>query len=198
MQYYFLFIIKTKQMENQEKINKMTDSIKWIIQNVENDLKKIKILINRIEDWSFDSSEIQEDELKNMSSNLLNYNDKEWWDIVEWVFDGLYMIGSDWKKYPVPLNYSSKSKLISQDILKLTIMTNWKLVYKLISPAPRNYIKATLSQSKNDYIAIWDNWKTYKLNPAAVSYFDLKLWEDISIIINADWKWENAAVETKL
>jgi hypothetical protein len=45
------------------------------------------------------------------------------------------MIGSDDKKYPVPLNYSSKSKLISQDILKLTILANGKLIYKLIQPA---------------------------------------------------------------
>jgi hypothetical protein len=32
--------------------------------------------------------------------------------VVEGIFDGYFMIGSDAKKYPVPMNYSSKSKLI--------------------------------------------------------------------------------------
>jgi hypothetical protein len=32
------------------------------------------------------------------------------------------MQGSDGKKYPVPLNYASKSKLIPGDVLKLRIM----------------------------------------------------------------------------
>jgi hypothetical protein len=64
------------------------------------------------------------------------------------------MIGSDGKKYPVPLNYSSKSKLLTQDILKLTILPNGKLMYKLIQPAPRSMIKASLSQNGNEYVAI--------------------------------------------
>jgi hypothetical protein len=64
------------------------------------------------------------------------------------------MVGSDGKKYPVPLNYSSKSKLLTQDILKLTILPNGKLMYKLIQPAPRSMIKASLSQNNNEYIAI--------------------------------------------
>ena len=108
------------------------------------------------------------------------------------------MIGSDEKKYPVPLNYSSKSKLISGDVLKLTILPNWKLMYKLIAPAPRTYLKATLSKSWNEYVAIWDNGKTYRLNPAAVTYFDLQIGDEISIIINEEGKWDSAAIESKL
>jgi hypothetical protein len=82
--------------------------------------------------------------------------------------------------------------------LKLTILANGKLIYKLIQPAWRTYIKATLSQTNSEYMAIWDNGKTYKLNPAAVSYFWLYVWDDMSIIINAEWKWEFAAIEAKL
>ena len=33
-------------------------------------------------------------------------------EVVEGIFDGYYMVGADQKKYPVPMNYSSKSKLI--------------------------------------------------------------------------------------
>jgi len=184
-------------MEEKEKLNKMISSIWILLENVENDIKRVRILIKRVEDGSYETDTINEEELKSMSSKLLNYSNWEW-EIVEWAYDGLYMIGSDKKKYPVPLNYSSKSKLMSWDILKLTILQNGKLMYKLISPAPRTYIKATLSQSSNDYIAIWDDWKTYKLNPAAVSYFNLNIGEQISIIINAEWKGDYAAIEAKL
>lgn len=184
-------------MEEKEKLKKMVWAIWQLLENVENDIKRVRILLKRIEDGSYETSDIKEEELKNISSSLLNYNTWEW-KIIEWVYDGLYMIGADEKKYPVPLNYSSKSKLISWDLLKLTILPNGKLMYKLISPAPRNYIKATLSQSGNDYIAIWDNWKTYKLNPAAITYFWLNIWQEMSIIINLEWKWDYAAIEAKL
>jgi len=41
--------------------------------------------------------------------------------VIEGVFDGQNMVGSDGKIYPVPANYASKSKLVQGDILKLTI-----------------------------------------------------------------------------
>jgi len=184
-------------MEEKEKLKKIVSSIWLLLENINNDIKRVRVLIKRIEDWSYETAEINEEELKNISSKLLTYSSWEW-EIIEWIYDGLYMIGSDNKKYPVPLNYSSKSKLISQDILKLTILWNGKLMYKLIAPAPRKYIKATLSQSWNEYIAIWDDWKTYNLNHASVTYFNLKIWEEISIIVNTEWKWNYAAIEAKL
>jgi hypothetical protein len=33
-------------------------------------------------------------------------------EVIEGLFDGYFMIGADQKKYPVPMNYSSKTKLI--------------------------------------------------------------------------------------
>lgn len=185
-------------MENQEKINKVLSFVNSLLRNIENDTQKIKVLLKRIEDWTYDTWEINESELKSMSSGLLNYDAWSAGQIVEWIYDGMYMVGSDEKKYPVPLNYSSKSKLIPQDILKLTILPNGKLMYKLISPAPRSYIKATLSSSNNEYMAISDDWKTYKLNPAAITYFDLQVWEQMSVIVNSEGKWEYGAVEAKL
>ena len=41
--------------------------------------------------------------------------------VVEGVFNGQNMIGGDGEEYPIPANYSSKSKLVEGDILKLTI-----------------------------------------------------------------------------
>jgi len=184
-------------MSEQENLNKVLSAISWLLSNIENDAKRVRLLLQRLQDGSY-KTEINEEELKDISSRLLNYSTAEQWEVIEWVFDWLYMIWSDNKKYPVPLNYSSKSKLIAQDILKLTILPNGKLMYKLIQPAPRSTIKASLSQSGNEYIAIWDNGKTYKLNPAAISYFSLSIWDEISIIVNTDDKWDFAAIEAKL
>src|SRR3990167_9816950 len=52
--------------------------------------------------------------------------------IIEGVFDGQNMVGSDGKTYPVPANYASKSKLVQGDILKLTIADDGAFMYKQI------------------------------------------------------------------
>lgn len=119
--------------------------------------------------------------------------------VVEGVFDGYFMVGSDKKKYPVPLNYSSKSKLIPGDVLKLRIMTDGKLIYKLIGQANRQFIKATLSKSDdNKFIALTDEGSIYYLNQAAVSYFKGKTGDELSIIINADGLGNFAAIEASI
>ena len=184
-------------MSEQQNLEKVISAIGGLLANIENDIRRVRVLLQRIQDGSY-KTDIDEEELKQMSSGLLNYEVPQQGQVVEGIYDGLYMLGSDEKKYPVPLNYASKSKLISGDVLKLTILPNGKLMYKLIQPAPRTYIKATLSQAGNEYIAIGDDGKTYKLNPAAVTYFDLKVGDEMSIIVNAEWKWEYAAIEAKL
>jgi len=186
-----------KIMDNQKKLEKVIWAIEWLLLNIENDIRRVRILLTRIKDGTY-SEEIDEKELKELSSKLLNYEVPNEGQVVEWVFDWFYMIGSDEKKYPVPLNYSSKSKLISWDVLKLVILPNGKLMYKLISPAPRTYLRATLSKSWNDYMWIWDNGKTYRLNPAAVTFFDLKIGDEMSIIVNSENKGDFAAIESKL
>ncbi|MDO8463343.1 MAG: hypothetical protein Q7S96_03690 [bacterium] len=57
--------------------------------------------------------------------------------IIEGVFDGQHMIGPDGKQYSVPANYSSKSKLVEGDILKLRITQRGAFVYKQIGPIAR-------------------------------------------------------------
>src|SRR5665213_1682775 len=52
--------------------------------------------------------------------------------VIEGVFDGQNMVGSDAKTYPVPANYASKSKLVQGDILKLTIADDGAFMYKQI------------------------------------------------------------------
>lgn len=57
---------------------------------------------------------------------------------LEGVFDGQNMVGPDGKRYSVPANYASKSKLVEGDILKLTITGRGAFVYKQIVPIQRD------------------------------------------------------------
>ena len=52
--------------------------------------------------------------------------------IVEGVFTGEAMLGSDGNMYPVPQNYASKSHLVQGSKLKATIGSDGKITYKII------------------------------------------------------------------
>jgi len=117
--------------------------------------------------------------------------------IIEGIFDGYFMIGSDAKKYPVPMNYSSKSKLIQWDHLKLRIMSDWSLQYKVIKPAERTYVKAILIKHEDGrFQAVDDYQKRYNLNQAAVTFFAGDVGDEASIIVPLDDKADYAAIET--
>src|SRR5882757_3352234 len=71
--------------------------------------------------------------------------------VIEGVFDGQNMIGSDSKTYPVPANYASKSKLVQGDILKLTIADDGTFLYKQIGPIPRKQVVGSLELKEGHY-----------------------------------------------
>src|SRR3954471_5207061 len=71
--------------------------------------------------------------------------------VIEGVFDGQNMVGSDGKTYPIPANYASKSKLVQGDILKLTIADDGAFMYKQIGPVPRKQVVGTLTLDKGHY-----------------------------------------------
>jgi len=51
------------------------------------------------------------------------------------------MLDNEWNRYPVPANYSSKSKLVQWDKLKLTIAQNWRMTYKQIEISSCNKLR---------------------------------------------------------
>jgi hypothetical protein len=77
--------------------------------------------------------------------------DKSLGKVIEGVFDGQNMMGSDGKTYPVPANYASKSKLVQGDILKLTIADDGAFMYKQIGPIPRKQLVGVLNQKDGHY-----------------------------------------------
>lgn len=119
--------------------------------------------------------------------------------IIEGVFDGQNMVGSDGKTYPVPANYASKSKLVQGDILKLTIAEDGAFLYKQIGPIPRRQIVGVLNQKDGHYfVDIGD--KQYRVLLASVTYFKAKPGDQVSINIpedeSVDAEW--AALEAAL
>ncbi|MDD5437877.1 MAG: hypothetical protein PHC70_01900 [Patescibacteria group bacterium] len=116
--------------------------------------------------------------------------------IVEGVFDGQNMIGSDGKLYMVPPNYASKSKLVEGDIMKLTIQPNGSFLYKQIGPIERQRVMGVLTRDEvtSDWKVVGDGRK-YNILTASVTYFKGQTGDDIVILIpkNAPSKW--AAVE---
>lgn len=118
--------------------------------------------------------------------------------VIEGIFDGQIMIGPDGKNYPVPANYASKSKLVEGDILKLTITSDGRFLYKQIGPVERKTMIGTLTHHDDKYF-VEISGKEYQILYASVTYFHLHEGSQASVILpakNDDATW--AAVESAL
>lgn len=105
--------------------------------------------------------------------------------IIEGVFDGQAMVGSDAKNYPVPANYASKSKLVQGDILKLTIADDGSFMYKQIGPIPRKQVVGTLIQENGHYY-VDVNGHRYRTLLASVTYFKARPGDQVSVNVPED------------
>jgi hypothetical protein len=118
--------------------------------------------------------------------------------VIEGVFDGQNMVGSDGKIYPVPANYASKSKLVQGDILKLTIAEDGAFLYKQIGPIPRKQVVGALKLENGHYF-VEVGGRNYRVLLASVTYFKAKPGDQVSVNVpeddtNAEW----AAIEAAL
>lgn len=105
--------------------------------------------------------------------------------VIEGVFDGQNMVGSDGKVYPVPANYASKSKLVQGDILKLTIADDGTFLYKQIGPIPRKQVVGTL-KLENGHYYVDVSGKNYRVLLASVTYFKAKPGDQVSVNVPED------------
>ena len=177
-----------------DKQNETLTTLLHLLNKIENDAVKARALLQKIygdqgivmTDMAAPKSAASE------SPSMEEGNIK----VVEGKYDGNFMQGNDGKVYPVPMNYASKTKLIPGDMLKLRIMEDGKLVYKLIAAAPKKYLKAKLSKTEEGkFIALTDEGKTYMLNQAAVTFFKGDVGNELSIIVNATEEHPAAAIE---
>ena len=116
--------------------------------------------------------------------------------IVEGVFDGEIMVGEDGRKYTVPPNYASKSKLVEGDLLRLTITDNGKFLFKQKGPIERQRVVGMLI--RDDQTSDWKavaNGRKYRVLAASVSYFKCEPGDEVVILIPRDAPTRWAAVE---
>ena len=171
-----LFEINTRKFEAREMADvpdKQIKRLKSLITEAETNLAAAKELLVSLvgeEDVSVSTAEA---------------GDTSAGKIIEGVFDGQNMVGSDGKTYPVPANYASKSKLVQGDILKLTIAEDGAFLYKQIGPIPRKQIVGTLKLENGHYF-VDVNGKMYRVLLASVTYFKAKPGDQVSVNVPED------------
>lgn len=193
-------MVENYSQEHIEHIKKIVQTAMLMIENAENNLKKAKWMLHNLSQLGSTIGNLDAivEEVKLHYQDTQQESSDHNWQIIYGEFDGYFMLGSDLKKYPVPLNYSSKSKLVPGDKLKLTITDNGQLVYKLITPCERKHIRAVLSKDDQDstkFIAITADGDNYTLNQAAVTFFKWRPGDEIYIITNKKGDSHYAAIE---
>lgn len=115
---------------------------------------------------------------------------------VEGVFDGEYMVGEDGRKYLIPPNYASKSKLVEGDLLRLTITDSGRFIFKQKGPIDRQRLMGTLifDEEREEWGAAANN-TTFRVLPASVTYYKGDVGDEVVLLVpkNAPSAW--AAVE---
>jgi hypothetical protein len=117
--------------------------------------------------------------------------------IVEGVFTGERMQGSDGEDYPVPANYASKSKLVFGDVLKLTIADDGRFLYKQIGPVDRKTVIGTLVADGSQFKVIADGGD-YRVLLASVTYFKAEVGDKVTLIVPDGQESEWGAIEAVL
>lgn len=173
-------------MKNKKTIIAIRDFIISAEKSINNAKKLLKDVL--------EENKLNLDSEVNYDTSWLNTYSSDDSKIIEWLFTWEEMLGSDWNRYPVPANYSSKSKLVQWDKLKLTIAWNWKMLYKQIAPIERTFLTWLVTKEKDKYQVIAE-WNTYDLLTAAVTHFKANIWDSITVIIPT-WKQATfAAIE---
>jgi len=172
---------KTSEKNRDQELQKIA-AIREMIANAERTIASARAMLAQIEGTP----------VKKTVPKIVSDEEGE---IVEGVFDGQVMIGTDGKQYPVPANYASKSKLVEGDMLKLTITPDGSFVYKQIGPVERKRIIGIVSQDDlGNHIVIGEG-KAYRVLLASVTYFKAEPGDEVTIVIPRDSETVWAAIE---
>ncbi|MFH1405045.1 MAG: hypothetical protein ABIH21_03025 [Patescibacteria group bacterium] len=117
-------------------------------------------------------------------------------EIIEGVFNGVDMVGSDGKLYSVPSNYASKSRLVEGDVLKLTKKPGGDFIFKQIGPVERRRIvgKLAFNAADNSYVVLCGD-EVYNTLTASVTYYKGEPGDEVVILVPMSGKCHWAAVE---
>ena len=174
---------KKKSEKNKDQELQKIAAIREMIANAERTIASARAMLSQIE-----GKPAEKDPRPRMSSD-------EEGEIVEGVFDGQVMMGTDGKQYPVPANYASKSKLVEGDMLKLTITPDGSFVYKQIGPVERKRLIGIVSQDDlGNYVVIAEG-KAYRVLLASVTYFKAEPGDEVTVVVPRDSESVWGAIE---
>ncbi len=117
--------------------------------------------------------------------------------VLQGAFDGENFRADDGKKYPVPANYASKSKLVVGDLLKLTKKPDGLFVYKQIKPIQRKRLIGELKLDNGKYV-IESDGKIFNVILASITFFKGKPGDKFSILVPATVPSVWATIENKI
>ncbi len=104
--------------------------------------------------------------------------------VIEGVFTGNKMMGSDGKEYDISPNYASKSKLVEGDFLKLTITPQGKFFYKQIGPVKRTTVigETWYDTDLRQWFIIHEQHR-YKLLLACATFYKIIPGQHVTILV---------------
>ena len=175
---------QTNDVHEEERARKV-QSLREMISSAERTIQGAKAMLLQLEG-------------KKKVGRRRKFEDEADGTVIEGIFDGQIMIGTDGKQYPVPANYASKSKLVEGDHLKLTITPDGSFIYKQIGPIDRQNIIGIVSQDEiGNYYVVADG-KPYKILLASITYFKAAPGDEVVIIVPRGIESAWAAMENVL
>lgn len=152
-----------------------------VLAGIRKSLEQVEAMVKDIEEGK---TELSEEDLARLETQpSASGREDERGRIIEGVFDGYQMIGPDGSKYSVPANYSSKSKLVEGDLLKLTIAPDGSFIYKQIRPIDRERMMGSLVRDKdNGEYRVLVEKKLYKVLLASVTYYHGEVGDEVVIL----------------
>lgn len=114
--------------------------------------------------------------------------------VIEGIFNGKDMLGTDKKVYPVPANYASKSKIVEGSKLKATIKADGSFQYKIIDEIDFDMMTGTLIKDGDRFVVITQGG-IYQVIPASVTYLQAKIGDRVSIRVPQGIKATYATID---
>lgn len=164
-----------------------------ILENIRQSLEHVESMVSDIEHGK---AELSDEDLEKLEMTASVGEETERGMIIEGVFDGFQMIGPDGTKYSVPPNYSSKSKLVEGDLLKLTIAPDGAFIFKQIKPIERERLIGKLVRDKetDEYRALVDK-KLYRILLASVTYYKGSIGDQVVVLVPVGGQSSWAAID---
>lgn len=171
-------------MQDENKIK----SIRDLINTAQASINSAKKLLNSLL-W-----EDSDDDFHADMSGLSQYEGEDAY-IVEWVFTGEHMLGTDGNTYPVPQNYASKSLLVQWSKLKASIEKSGKIKYKIISEIPFTTLIGVITKIGEKY-QISTESRSYNVLVAAITFHKCGIWDTVSVRVPEGKEATYAVIES--